>query len=73
MSLQVGHRMSVDIDLFTDNDYGSIDFNAIREFLNQKYPFCISRNLESIWNELYSGELNFRLCKNRYLLHRRFY
>ena len=48
MSLQVGHRMSVDIDLFTDNDYGSIDFNAIREFLNQKYPFCISRNLENV-------------------------
>ena len=26
LSLQFGHRMSVDIDLFTDNEYDSIDF-----------------------------------------------
>lgn len=25
LSLQLGHRMSVDIDLFTDAEYGSID------------------------------------------------
>jgi hypothetical protein len=31
LSLQLGHRMSVDIDLFTDCDYNSIDFNAIDE------------------------------------------
>jgi predicted nucleotidyltransferase component of viral defense system len=48
LSLQLGHRMSVDIDLFTDVDYGSINFKAIREFLEQKYPYCSSRNLENV-------------------------
>ena len=48
LSLQLGHRMSVDIDLFTDAEYGSIDYKAIREFLELKYPFCVSRNLENV-------------------------
>ena len=26
LSLQLGHRLSVDIDLFSDTPYGSIDF-----------------------------------------------
>jgi len=29
LSLQMGHRFSVDIDLFTDVEYGSIDFDSI--------------------------------------------
>ena len=48
LSLQLGHRMSVDIDLFTDATYKSIDFKAIREFLELKYPFCVSRNLDNV-------------------------
>ena len=48
LSLQLGHRMSVDIDLFTDAEYGSIDYKAIREFLELKYPFCVSRNLDNV-------------------------
>ena len=48
LSLQMGHRMSVDIDLFTDNEYGSVDYKAIREFLENKYPYCSSRNLENV-------------------------
>jgi hypothetical protein len=48
LSLQIGHRISVDIDLFTDADYGSIDYKAIREFLEIKYPFSVSRNLENV-------------------------
>ena len=35
LSLQLGHRMSIDIDLFTDADYGSIDFKAIRAFFER--------------------------------------
>jgi hypothetical protein len=31
LSLQIGHRKSIDIDLFTDQIYGSIDF----------YPICL--------------------------------
>ena len=48
LSLQLGHRISVDIDLFTDFEYGSIDFKTIREFLEHKYPYCSSRNLENV-------------------------
>ena len=48
LSLQLGHRMSIDIDLFTDAEYGSIDYKAIREFLEIKYPFCVSRSLENV-------------------------
>jgi hypothetical protein len=33
LSLQIGHRMSVDIDLFTDATYNSIDFNRIDEII----------------------------------------
>ncbi|MFV7236683.1 nucleotidyl transferase AbiEii/AbiGii toxin family protein [Flavobacterium sp. ZB4R12] len=48
LSLQIGHRVSVDIDLFTDADYGSIDFKKIRSFLENKYPYCSSRNLDNV-------------------------
>lgn len=48
LSLQIGHRMSVDIDLFTNAKYGSIDFKAIREFLENKYTYCSSRNLDNV-------------------------
>ncbi|MFV0330182.1 MAG: nucleotidyl transferase AbiEii/AbiGii toxin family protein [Dysgonomonas sp.] len=39
LSLQLGHRMSVDIDLFTDAAYGSIDFDAIDKKLEELFPF----------------------------------
>jgi len=39
LSLQIGHRMSVDIDMFTDADYRSIDFVAIQNFLQNKYTY----------------------------------
>jgi hypothetical protein len=48
LGLQIGHRMSVDIDLFTDAEYGSIDFKEIRSFLEYKYPYCSSRNLDNV-------------------------
>lgn len=48
LSLQIGHRMSVDIDLFTDNEYGSIDYVAIKDFLENKYSYCSSRNLDNV-------------------------
>jgi predicted nucleotidyltransferase component of viral defense system len=37
LSLYLGHRMSVDIDLFTDANYGSVDFNAIEVFLKNTF------------------------------------
>ena len=40
LSLQLGHRLSVDIDVFTDAEYGSIDFNAIETFFDQHFPYA---------------------------------
>lgn len=39
LSLQLGHRISVDIDLFTDADYDSLDFNAIEKYLNVNFSY----------------------------------
>lgn len=39
LSLQRGHRESVDIDLFTDTAYGSINFDAIDQFLKKAYSY----------------------------------
>lgn len=39
LSLHKGHRLSVDIDLFTDAEYGSIDFEAIDTFLRANYTY----------------------------------
>lgn len=39
LSLQLGHRMSVDIDLFTDAAYSSIDFNRIDDVLIKTFPY----------------------------------
>src|SRR4051812_29343195 len=40
LSLQCGHRLSVDIDLFTDALYGSVDFEGIDSFLRNKYVYA---------------------------------
>ena len=39
LSLQLGHRISIDIDLFSDASYGSIDFEAISSFLKQAFSY----------------------------------
>jgi hypothetical protein len=39
LSLQLGHRISLDIDLFTDAAYGTIDFEAIASFLHQNFSY----------------------------------
>jgi len=39
LSLYWGHRMSVDIDLFTEAPYGSIDFEAIESFLKDNFEY----------------------------------
>ena len=42
LSLQLGHRMSVDIDLFSDNEYKSIDFNCIDDYLRRTFDYVDS-------------------------------
>lgn len=44
LSLQYGHRQSIDIDLFTDDDYGTINFNAIDSFLRYKFSYTDPKN-----------------------------
>jgi hypothetical protein len=39
LSLQIGHRMSIDIDMFTDALYDTIDFGAIESYLRTKYLY----------------------------------
>ena len=39
LSLQLGHRISRDIDLFTDKSYGSVNFGKIDKVLRQKFSF----------------------------------
>jgi predicted nucleotidyltransferase component of viral defense system len=48
LSLQIGHRMSVDIDLFTNAIYATIDFEEIKSFLEYKYDYCSYRNIEKV-------------------------
>lgn len=42
LSLQLGHRESVDIDLFTDAQYGSVDFARIELLLTEIFPYVDS-------------------------------
>jgi predicted nucleotidyltransferase component of viral defense system len=39
LSLILGHRMSVDIDLFTDATYGSINFNSVENYLKNNFNY----------------------------------
>jgi predicted nucleotidyltransferase component of viral defense system len=40
LSLNLGHRMSVDIDLFTDvGNYGKIDYNKIEQYLQETFAY----------------------------------
>lgn len=39
LSLQIGHRLSIDLDFFTDIDYGTIDFEKIDKYLEETFPY----------------------------------
>lgn len=42
LSLQLGHRLSIDIDLFTDAEYKSIDFDRIDNYLRREFIYVDS-------------------------------
>lgn len=46
LSLQLGHRRSIDIDIFTSMDYGSMNTSAIKTFLYENFPY--TENLDSL-------------------------
>jgi len=39
LSLQLGHRISVDIDLFTENQYGSMNLTEIKNALSNTFSY----------------------------------
>lgn len=46
--MQLGHRKSVDIDLFSDAEYGTIDFTEIDHYLKHNFAYIDSLNIEII-------------------------
>lgn len=59
LSLRLGHRASVDIDLFTEAEYGSIDFDEIEIFFRDKYPYVYrpdTGNIVGMGRSFYMGE-----------------
>jgi Uncharacterized conserved protein len=59
LSLRLGHRVSVDIDLFTEKDYGSIDYDKIEAHLAQKYSYKHrpdTGNIVAMGRSFYVGE-----------------
>ena len=48
LSLQIGHRESVDIDLFTDSKYGSIDFDKLEIVLREAFPYVDSFSVGTV-------------------------
>lgn len=48
LSLRYGHRKSIDIDLFTDAEYGSLDFVIFENWLKFRFPYYDCPNKTSI-------------------------
>lgn len=48
LSLQLGHRESIDIDLFTAANYGSIDFSILETKLLETFPYVDSSSVDLV-------------------------
>jgi predicted nucleotidyltransferase component of viral defense system len=58
LSLQLGHRVSVDIDLFTSTQYGSMNLEEIKSALTTTFPYtdCLdSLNKRNLGYMVYIG------------------
>lgn len=53
LSLQIGHRESIDIDLFSDINYGEIDFEQIDHFLRQKFKYVATSSMPPALGKAY--------------------
>lgn len=60
LSLLIGHRMSIDIDMFTDSEYGSIDFKSIYKVLKKEIPYVSPEKWvnNSMGNSCFIGNQN---------------
>ena len=58
LSLQIGHRESIDIDRFSDVEYGEIDFDALENYLetNFKYVDHLSNIISGMGKSYLIGE-----------------
>ncbi|MFZ4671619.1 MAG: nucleotidyl transferase AbiEii/AbiGii toxin family protein [Flavobacterium sp.] len=58
LSLQIGHRESIDIDLFSDVDYGEIDFDSIEKYLTLNFSYVdhFSNSIPGIGKSYLTGE-----------------
>ncbi len=59
LSLRLGHRISIDIDLFTNATYGSLDFSIYERFFqeNYSYYYCTDKtDLVGFGRSYYVGE-----------------
>ena len=65
LSLQLGHRESIDIDLFTDADYGSIDFSILETKLIETFPYVdsLSEDLVGMGKSYFIGNNENELVK----------
>lgn len=76
LSLQRGHRQSIDIDLFTDAEYGTINTSEISNTLSEM--FCYTERLEELKQRqmvysLYVGDnseeiIKLDLCYDEHLI-----
>jgi Domain of unknown function (DUF1814). len=59
LSLRLGHRMSIDMDLLTNARYASLDFKRYEGYLSSRFPYfdCIdSTGITSFGKTYYVGE-----------------
>ncbi len=65
LSLLIGHRISIDIDMFTDSEYGSINFKSIYKELKKEFPYVSSEKWlnNSIGNSCFIGNQNYDTVK----------
>ena len=56
LSLQLGHRRSIDIDLFTDIDYGTMNTKEMKEFIQRSFPYSENSNHREVNRQYYPTE-----------------
>lgn len=67
LSLRLGHRKSVDIDLFTEQEYGSIDWHTIYDLFRTAFQYAGTHNrpdgLHSFGESFYLGKSEYERVK----------
>ena len=53
LGLQIGHRESIDIDLFSDLEYGTLDFDAIEKHLKEHFQYVDFLNIAPAMGKSY--------------------